>query len=295
MIEKLSKTNGVSEDNILITSGIDGGIKTIFEMCTTKSSSILCITPTYAMYQVYADAYDINIINICSRSDLTINVDEIIGAMDHSIDVVFIPNPHIPIEYVFSKIEIKRILDCAKQYEILVVVDEAYYMFGAPTMVDLICEYKNLLVARTFSKGFGLAAIRLGYLAGNPEIISYLSTRRFAHETNMLTCQIAVFALDNITLFQSYANDVVSSRDWVKNELNKLGFESHGSKSNTILLDLETHAKAMKVSKMLSKSGYLVKSNIPEPFNSYILFTVGTKKTMMKFLPVLMKSLNTVG
>lgn len=290
LLDKLSNFHGITPNNLLITSGIDSGIKSVFEMCTVvKKSKVVCLAPTYAMYKVYADAYEVELVNVWSKDNLKIDVDDILNVMDDDIDVVFIPNPHIPIEDVLEENDIIRILNKAKDKEILVVVDEAYYMFGAPTMIGLIKEFKNLVVARTFSKGFGLPSIRLGYLIGDEQIISYLGSRRFAHETNYLTLQIAVWALDHVEIFEEYNRQVIEARDWLHNQLQQKNINVHGNMSNSLLLGFDSKNQAQQVAMELKKEGYAVKSNIPEPFDNNLLFTVGTKENMEIFYKVLIK------
>lgn len=283
LIDKLASSHSIKSENILITSGIDSGIKTIFEMCTKPSSNVVCLYPTYAMYKVYADAYDVNIINVISKQDYTIDIDDLLNSLNTDVDVVFIPNPHIPVEYTFDEPQIKTIIEKAQEKGILVVIDEAYYMFGAPTMIPLIREYNNLVIARTFSKGFGLPSIRLGYLMANEELISYLSSRRFAHETNYLTIQIANWAIDHIDIFKNYNNEVIEAREWLKEELKGIGFDVHGSQSNSLLLHCKTVPNSIKIALELKEAGYMVKSNIPKPFDDCLLITIGNINTMAIF------------
>jgi histidinol-phosphate aminotransferase len=280
----IAKFDGVDRENILITSGIDGGLKTIFEMTTQKGSKAIYLTPTYAMYKVYADAYEVEMIPVQTKEEtLNIELDEIMSKINETIDIVFIPNPHIPIENTFHLENIEKIIKKAEKLEVLVVIDEAYYMFGSETATPLINKYNNIIVARTFSKGFGLPAIRLGYLIANKNLISYLGSRRFAHETNSLSAEIGSWAIENIDKFETYNLEVVKAREWLKVEFEKLGVKTHGEKTNTVLLNLETEERAKKFGELLKNEDFVVKTNNPEPFKKYILVTVGKLETMKLF------------
>jgi histidinol-phosphate aminotransferase len=285
LYSRLAEFHNLKEDNFLLTSGIDGGIKTIFEMCTQQDSNIICITPTYGMYYVYAEAFETNMIEIDSKpSSLNIDLNEILGNINDSISVAFIVNPHEPIEHVFTIDEVRKICEKAKQHDVLIFLDEAYYMFGSCTSVNLINEYDNLVVARTFSKGIGLPSIRLGYLISNKNFIKYLESKRFAHETNSLTIDIAIWAIDNINIFEKYAQEVCSTRDWLINELSILGCATHGNKSNTILICLESKEKANYVVHELKKSNILVRGFLPNPAQNCISVTIGSMKLTKVFL-----------
>jgi len=285
LYQKIAQFHNINENNILITSGIDGGIKTVFEMCTNKNSTVLCLTPTYAMYHVYSDVFETKLIEIQTEKEtLKITPKTILNQINKNIDILFLPNPHQPIENVFTLKELEKILLKAKKNDVLVFVDEAYYMFDAPTALPLIPKYDNLIVARTFSKGFGLPGIRIGYLLSNDNLINYLSSKRFAHETSSISCQIAMWAIDNVTIFQEYTKTVCTTRKWLKKKLYKHGFKTHGQMSNTILIDLKSSYMVEQISKELKNANILVRSNIPKPFDNFIMVTIGSKNKTSLFL-----------
>lgn len=290
LTKKIAEFNNIQENQILITSGIDSGIKTAFEMLTEeKKSKAIYLTPTYAMYKVYADAFEVEMIAVESENSLSVNYKSILEKIDSNIDILFLPNPHIPIEHIFSTKEIEEILIKAEKHNVIVFVDEAYFMFGSETMISYIEKFENLIVARTFSKGFGLPAIRLGFLVANEKLISYLSSRRFAHETNFLSSEIAIWAMDNFNLFESYIKEIQESKEWIRNKLSELGFNVFGEKTNTLLIDFSSSEKAKNFAKLLRSDGFIVKSNIQKPFDKYILFTIGKMETMELFYQAVQK------
>lgn len=286
----LAHHHQLNNTNILLTSGIDGGLKTVFEMCTDKLSNIVCLTPTYGMYYVYAQAYEVNMIAVSSKEqNLKIDLDELISTIDESIDIVFIPNPHEPVENIFTLDELIIIIEKAKKCDALVFIDEAYYMFGAPTAINLIYQYNNLIVARTFSKGIGIPAIRLGYLLANDKLISYLESKRLSYEVNSLTIDIAIWAIENIGIFKDYVKEVCDSRKWLKEKLHILGYDTHGERSNTILINFKSKEKANFVTEELKKLDIWVRGYLPSPVESYISVTIGSKMLVSKFLEELKK------
>mgnify|MGYP002397621616 CR=1 FL=1 len=282
---KLAEFHNLSADNFLLTSGIDGGLKVVFEMCSEKGSNIVCLTPTYGMYHVYSEAFETNMIEVKSKRDtLTIDLNEVLESINDTVDIIFIVNPHEPIEHIFNLDDLTKIFKKAKQHDVLVFLDEAYYMFGSPTAINLITEYENLVVARTFSKGMGLPAIRLGYLISNKDFIKYLATKRFAHETNSITIDIAIWAIDNIDIMKNYAKDVSETRNWLKNELENLEYRTHGEKSNTILVDLKSKEMANYVTDKLKEKNIWVRGYLPTPVENYISVTMGSKELVQVFL-----------
>ena len=270
----------------MLTSGVDGAIKAVFETFSTRQSKIAVLAPTYKMYEVYAEVFGTTLEKIQSQKNLSIDINEVLNAV-LSNEIVFIPNPHEPVENVFSKEQILDITRRAAANNTLVVIDEAYFMFGAPTVINLIHQCNNLLVMRSFSKGWGLPAIRLGYIAGNKELISKMTSYRLAYETNSPSLWIAGWALDNFDIFKGYIEEIVSTRTFIKDSLTEGGFKVHGSYSNTILINLSTEDHALVVHKKLRDQDIWVRELTEFPnISTWLSVTIGKKSTISKFLEV---------
>jgi len=282
---RLAQFHQIDRGKLLITSGIDGGIKSVFEMCTQPGSRILVPTPTYGMYYAYSEAFETELVEIQSNPvSLGLALDGLLERIDETIEILFLPNPHVPIEHVFELEALEQIIQKAQQHEVLVFVDEAYFMFGAPTAIGLVDRYDNLIVARTFSKGLGLPAIRLGYLIANQTLITYLESKRFAHEVNSLTIDIAIWAMDHNVLFDHYVQTVCQSREWLMDRLQQQGYRTHGGRSNTILVELSDIQHANRITEALREQSIVVRGYLPEPFGKWILVTVGSQENTEKFL-----------
>lgn len=281
---RLSQFVEIDQENIMLSSGIDGSIKTVLETYSTPGSTIALLTPTYKMYEVYAEVYELNLIKIQTKSDLTIDINDIFKTIPH-IKILFLPNPHEPVENVFNQDQINEIINFSAAHNVLVVIDEAYFMFGAPTMIGFIPKNKNLLVMRTFSKGFGLPAIRLGYTLGNRDLIAQLSSCRLSYETNSLSMCVAEWAIDNFNLFEEYIQEVVQARSFLKTQLMNKNFQVHGSFSNTILVNLLSPDKALDVYKKLKMADVWIRELTEFPnVCSWVSVGVGRISTASNFL-----------
>ena len=192
LYSKLARFHGIDADNILLTSGIDGGIKTLFEVICNEGDTFGVIEPTYAMYKVYARIFNLNINLVTYTADRKFNW----IAFEHSIKeqpkLFFLPNPNQPIEDNFTLGQLRDMARVLNEIGCIFVIDEAYHMFGGISGVELINEFENVVVARTFSKGFGVPSIRLGYLISSTKNITRLATTRFAHESNTLSIRFKV-------------------------------------------------------------------------------------------------------
>jgi histidinol-phosphate aminotransferase len=281
LVAKIADHHQLKEDNIMVTSGIDGGLKSVFEMCTIAGDKIATYYPSYAMYDVYAKIFELTMFPIViDTKTLTVTKEAIYRILEKDVAVLFLANPNMPIETSFSVADIEDIAERAQQYETLVVIDEAYALFGCDTSIPLISKYKNILVARTFSKAMGMPGIRMGYMLGNSKLISYLQTRRFAHESNALTVAAGIWALDHIEEALEIKDTVIRTREWFKSQLQDLGINCYGSLSNTVILQLESKEDVDSLSLALKQDGYLIKRNYPVDYENFSSITIGDKKIM---------------
>ena len=282
LVEQIGQLHEINKNCILITSGIDGGLKTVFEMCTADNDSVATYFPTYAMYKVYSEAYNVNLIDININGDDTKK--EIYNAINKNISILFLPNPNLPVEFGLSQNDISNICVEARKKEVLVVVDEAYAMFGLDTVIPLMSKHDNLIIARTFSKAIGFPGIRLGYLIANSNLIEYLESRRNAHETNALSIAAGRWAINNFSIVKSNIDKVIETREWFKQELIKNNISAIGMYSNTVILDFYNKDMADKFTEFMKDQGYIVKNNYPSMYHGFVSITIGTKDLMIRVM-----------
>jgi histidinol-phosphate aminotransferase len=285
LYEKLCKRIGVDESQILITSGIDGAIKTLFEIVTKPGDQVGVPGPTYAMYYVYSKIFGTELCEIPYKPD-TLKLDRIFlqKFIATKPAILFLPNPNQPIEDTLTHGEIADLAYSTRKNNTLLVVDEAYFLFGAETAIDLIDEFDNLVVMRTFSKGFGVPAIRLGYMVSNEENMRTLAKTRFAHESNSLINAVGEYLLDNYSLVEKYVAKVIEGREYVKQELESLGIRCNGETGNYLLIDLTSTDRCRQIVSLLEEKLIYVKGNFKEPWGRYMLITVGPKHLMELFV-----------
>ena len=217
------------------------------------------LSPTYAMYQVYSDVFKTKLIKIGYNKDYRLNRKQLIDIINHkNIKVLFIPNPNQPIEDIISKKEMTKICEICKKNKILLVVDEAYYMFGAPTVASLIKKFNNLIILRTFSKSLGIPSVRFGFILANRKIISIMNSYRLSYESNFFTDTVVKYFIDNFQIIKNYINKVKLGREYVRSECKKLGFDVIGKYSNFLLIDFKNNMLKKKlITKLNKKKKYM--------------------------------------
>ena len=274
LYEKLAKFNSVKEEEILVTSGIDGGIKTLFEIMTEPGDLVGVVSPTYAMYMVYSKLFQTRLTYITYNSDLSFNFDSLDEFLAKKPTMFFLPNPNQPIESAFDLKLLEALAQKMLDANCLFIIDEAYYLFGCDTGISLINKYENVVVARTFSKGFGVPSIRLGYLISNKSNMDIFSKTRFAHESNSVSNAVAEYLLDNYDIVEEYNSEVIQARDYTQKDLLKKG------------INMGNRDRAQKYVDHLKKNLIYVKGPWGAPWDNYITITIGPKHLMEKFLNV---------
>ena len=278
----------IKKQNFLLSSGIDGSLKSIIEIFLKKGDKVSFIEPSYAMYGVYSKIYKLKAKVIdYDNNNLKLNKKKIYRLIRNGIKVLFLPNPNQPIEDNFSLSEITKLCKLCKKYKVLLVIDEAYYMFGSVTAIKLIKKFSNLLILRTFSKSFGLPSVRLGYIVGDKKIISILNSYRLSYESNLLSDSAVIYFLKNIKLVKNYIQKVIRGRDYFKNNILKLGIKVIGGKSNFLLLQFDSRLTAMRIYTILLENKIYVKGNYSQPLTNCILLTCGPINIMRKVLNVI--------
>lgn len=282
---KLAQWIDIDSECILLTAGSDAGIKQIIEMLSNEGDKIIVPSPTFSMYEVYCHMYNRNFVEISySPTDFSIDLESIYNSIDETTALVFLPNPNQPID-TLNSIEIieKLAIHCLKNNTFL-VVDEAYYLFSDISAVNLTQKYDNILVLRTFSKAFGLAGIRLGYILGNKKNIDYLEKTRHMVEANTLSVKSAEYMLENIHYVHDYVKTIKQSQQYLKEELMNMHINCIGTNANFIFINLQSQERRDDAITYLKSKRIYVRGGFKEPWNSFIRVSVGTKEKMKIFI-----------
>lgn len=219
--EELAKFLGVTANNILITPGSDLAIKTVFEAFDLKGKNIVTTDYCFPMYKVYSELYQCSI-NYAKYTDLTLNVDKILAAVDKDTEFIILSNPNSPLGNYYTLDDLKKILDT----DIMLVVDEAYIeLTDNQSIVDLTKEYENLIVLKTFSKGYGAAGMRVGYLVSAGVNMQYLNKFRYMYEIAGISMKYCSFILKNTQYFKNYFKELIEGKKDLVSKFKQAGFE----------------------------------------------------------------------
>ena len=192
LYDLLAKYHNVNRDQVVVTAGSDAGIKYCFELLADQGCEVITLSPTFAMVDIYAQLYGVKQVRIGYDADLKLKFEDLLAAISHKTALIIIANPNSPTGTLISDIDIRLVISKARENGAVVLVDEAYYGFSRQTVLPYIAEYDNLIVARTFSKSFGLAGCRVGYLIAQSGLAHQLYKFRPMYEVNALCVNIDV-------------------------------------------------------------------------------------------------------
>ena len=292
LYSKLADHLRTDKKNIFLTSGSDAGIKATFEVFVEPGDEVIIIHPTYAMYYVYSKMFKARLLKVCFDEKVTLSPNQLIDKISPSTKLICIANPNSPTGTIIPNKDLENIIAVASKNNSLVLIDEAYYQFLGNSMACLINDYNNLIISRTFSKAFGLASARLGYIVSNFDIISHLHRVRPMYEVNSFAVALGLYLLNNPNLVESHVKEIGRSRKWIERELSKSGFRTLPGHANFILINVGGKERAQKIAEDLYKEKIVIKGGFNDPcLQSYIRVGLGSLKQMEYFLKIFRKVL----
>ena len=195
---------------------------------------VIILRPSYAMYRFYAEVAGANIKNVdYVPGTLTFPLAQLLDSISPATRTILISNPNNPTGTATDTPALKQILERAPQAAVL--VDEAYYEFCGITALPLIRDYPNLFVSRTFSKVYGMAAMRIGCLFSQAANVQYLHKAQSPYSVNMLAALAAEAAVQDTEYVANYVREALAARAILQEGLDKLGIEHAKSSANFIL------------------------------------------------------------
>lgn len=266
----------VDPENIIVGNGSDEILSFSFMAFCDKNTGVSYPDISYGFYPVYAELYGLQKKELPLRDDFTICASDYFNAGT----TIVIANPNAPTGICLSIEDLENIVK--SNLNNVVVVDEAYIDFGGESCVPLIEKYDNLLVVQTYSKSRSLAGARLGYAVGNRALIADLEKLRYStnpYNVNRLTLSAGRAALAGQDYYDNNNNKIILNREYISDELKKLGFTLTNSKANFIFA---SHNKftGKELYSGLKERGILVRHFDKPKISDYIRITIGTKDQM---------------
>lgn len=274
--EAISKYTGIDRENILVTNGSDDALDLICRTYIDPMDDCLTIWPTYGHFVVFAKARGAKIRQTNPIDPFDVQTDYIQQTIRKDTKMVYIASPNNPTGVVTPPKDIELL--CSSWPSTLFVVDEAYFEFSGITSVPLVKSYKNLVITRTFSKCFGIAGLRVGYLITQRPVLDNIKKIYNPKSVNTIAQIGAEAALSDPEYKDMYVSEVRKSKDYLCGWFRSKGMIVKNTEANFVLLKLKSPKKFVE---RLEKIGIFVRdrSHI-KGFEGYIRITVGTVAQM---------------
>ncbi len=267
------------ESQFLITNGTDEAIQVMINTYVDNHDDVLILHPSYAMYRFYAEVAGADVRELSYRKeDLAFPVRGLISRIRPKTKAILISNPNNPTGTAIGIGEIVRILEAAPQAAVL--IDEAYYEFYGVTALRLIDQYRNLFVSRTFSKAFGMAALRVGCLFSQAANVQFMHKAQSPYSVNMLAALAVRAAVEDREYVDNYARQAVEARELLYQGFEKRGIPYYRSHANFVLF--QAGRRAVPVRDALRARGVLVRDRSYE-LPGTVRVTAGTAAQVARF------------
>ncbi len=289
--QAIAQTHGVSIDNVVVTHAGDEALRLAITTFVEPGQSFGMANPSYSLYPVLAAIHDARMVSVDLQADWSWPEDFAAQLNSAGVQLACVVNPHAPSGILCA---LEKLSELADDLDGVLLIDEAYADFIDPGLnynsAELLSKHDNVLILRTFSKGYSLAGLRLGYLLGDAQLIDpIISKTRDSYNIDHISQTLGLAAIKDQSYAQQTWHQVRTARDTLQQNLAQLGLPSPPSQTNFLLVEvpptLPKNAKAIYL--LLKEAGILVRHfNTPE-LDYRLRITVGTPEQNQRLLETL--------
>ena len=282
--DMIAEANGLERDQVLLGNGGDELLFNTALAWGGPGRKFLNLPPTFSVYAANARLTGTEVVDIPRCADYSIDEEAVLARVAQGgIDFLIVTSPNNPTGELADSMFIERLLEAT---DALVMVDEAYFEFSRHTVRPLLGKHKNLVILRTFSKAFSLAAVRLGYLLGDADVIREFIKVRQPYSVDAVSQAIARVVFRNRAKFEPAIQAIVDERARVLDGLSRIpGVTAYPSESNYIMFRIKD---AGEVWNSLYERGVLVRDFSRAPYlEDCLRVTVGKREENDAFLAAL--------
>lgn len=281
----LAKHFRVQPEELLLTNGTDEAIQVLINTYVDDGDEVITLRPSYAMYRFYAEVAGAKIVEVdYTPPELTFPLAGILAAITPRTRAILIANPNNPTGTAVNLVGIEQILKAAPHAAVL--IDEAYYEFFGVTALNLIWKFPQLFISRTFSKVYGMAALRIGCLLSQAANVKYLHKAQSPYSVNALAAIAAEAAVTDTAYIENYVAEALAAREMLEVGFEKLGIEYVSGSANFVLGYFG--ARAIEIRDALREKAILVRDRSYE-IPGGVRITVGTREQTSRVISELEK------
>ncbi len=278
---KLGKIHGFDPDQIIIGNGGDDILNLCVRAFCGECEKLAYFWPSYSLYPVLANIQGATQVELPLNENFQIEVHPPLLEKLAGVKLVFITQPNAPSGVWLQRVELQRVIE---ETQGVVIIDEAYVDFASENCLDLVNEYDNVIVARTFSKAFSFAGMRVGWAAGPRELIAALDKVKDSYNVSRLSQLGAEATLDDADYFLQNMKRICATRERTTATLAKLGFFVYPSQTNFVFAKPAAPLTAKQWFDGLRAKNILVRWWDTDRIRDFARVTIGMDEDMDKFL-----------
>lgn len=283
--QKLGQREGLTADHVVLGNGSTDAINFVAHTFIAPGDEAVVPIPTFPMYEARVKISGGITVQVPMTPEFYWDMEAIFKAINQKTKLIFICSPNNPTGNQIDEVDLLRILELG----IPTFFDEAYYELENEVVsrAHLIEKYPHLMVNRTFSKAFGLAGLRIGYILCDPKLASYFNSVRFPWNVSLLAVAAALAALEDIEEQERKRKNVIVGRDYILDEINKIhGLRAFPSEGNFVLIDASHLGKeSLDIRDNMSSKGiYIRPMSGHNMARGFIRITVGTAEQNRLFI-----------
>jgi histidinol-phosphate aminotransferase len=280
---KLSKIHGFDPEQVIVGNGCDDILNLCVRAFCGECEKLAYFWPSYSLYPVLANIQGTTQVELPLNENFQIEPHPSLLAKLGGVKLVFITQPNAPSGVWLQRVELQRVIEETKG---VVVIDEAYVDFASENCLDLVGEYDNVIVARTFSKAFSFAGMRVGWGVGSRELIAALNKVKDSYNVSRLSQLGAEATLEEWGYFQQNVKKICATRERTSAALAKLGFFVYASQTNFVFAKPPMPVTAKQWFDGLRAKKILVRWWDADRIRDFARVSIGTDEEIDRFLAV---------
>ena len=283
---------GLDADQVLLTNGVDEAIHLMACAFLDEGDEALICTPTFFMYDVSISMMTTGLVRVQCDDSLAFPFERFMAAITPKTKLIIVASPNNPTGATVSREHLLQIAKAAPQA--VLMVDEAYFHFHGETTMGDVSRVPNLIVARTFSKAYGLANLRIGMVCGDARLIGFLRKVSSPYNVNGVALAVLPEALADDDYLNWYIVQMHQGRERVFAALEELGVRTWPSAANFVLMDIG--AKHKELCAAMRERGVLLRDRSSDPgCDGYVRITIGVAEQVERGIAALRESLKAIG
>jgi histidinol-phosphate aminotransferase len=288
----VAKHFGLQAEQVLLTNGVDEAIHLICCALLEAEDEALIATPSFFMYDVSVQMMTPHLQRVQADATLEFPFERFMAGITERTKLIIVASPNNPTGAVVSREHLLAIAAAAPQA--VLMVDEAYYHFDGASVMDDLATVPNMIVARTFSKAYGLANLRIGMLAGNAELLKYVRKVSSPYNVNGVALDCLPVALADEEYVGWYSEQVKEGRERMMDGLRDLGVPFFPSHANFVLMNIGPKHKELV--QAMRANGVLLRDRSADPgCDGFVRITIGLEEHVTRGLAALKISLDEIG